>query len=259
VKSAPRLGLPAALARSAEIGSQAVRLQARFASELPAAQAQIHGLFSDLGEVTARAKNAESIAVKLSSDKHVRDGVGTRVTLHDGSPAGVEAFLERAIGALREGRLQALSVSNFRAKDAGLPYLDDDQFARLAEAARTGNPEVWIRTNDHPKSLVPAGYTAVHLNVQFANGARGELQVRGRHVHELAELEHASYDLRRGKLAGGDIEAYPALDAAQRQRHLEYLSALYRHARLRESAGDRAAGAVPSLPSGLPQALALRP
>jgi hypothetical protein len=259
LKAPPRVQLPTSLTAAAASGVHAVRLAREYAAQLPAARAQIETLFSGLGEVTARAKTADSVAVKLATGKDVRDGVGTRLTLDDASAAGMEAFVERAIGALREGRLQALSLSNFRAKEGGLPYLDEQQHARLKEAAGAGNPEAWIRPNDHPSSLIPAGYTAVHMNVTFANGARGELQVRGRRVHELAELEHEAYNVRRGKLAAGEVAGLSSLEAAQREEHLAYLSALYRRARVMETAGARAAGPVPALPASLPAELALRP
>ena len=259
VKAPPRVQVHASLTAAAATGVQAVSLARQYAAQLPVAEAQMKALFSGLGEVTARAKSAESVAVKLASGKDLRDGVGARLTLRDGSAAGVEGFVERAIDALRSGQLQALSLSNFRAREAGRPYLDDEQYARLAEAAAADNPRAWIRPNDDPKSLIPAGYTAVHMNVTFANGARGELQVRGRHVHELAELEHAAYNVRRGKLAAGDVSGISALEAHQREAHLAYLSELYRHARVKEIHGVQAAGPIPALPASLPAELALVP
>lgn len=244
--------------------AQAERMASVYAAQLPEARTQMEELFASLGEVTARAKQPDSIAAKLRgrgadgsdpvlAERIVRDGVGARLTLALSSPAGIEALVERLASAFENGRLNAVTLSNFRAEEDGRPYFSETHMERLAEAAKKGGLELRIRPPE--KSLIPAGYTAVHMNVIFVNGARGEVQIRGRLVHELAEREHASYDARRGKRTreAGD-RPLEGLDEVQNSAHLAYTSSLYGHARRLES--------TPSsdpLPPPLPDSLSQRP
>lgn len=247
--------------------ARAAEMAAQYALQLPAARAQAEELFAGLGEVTARAKSAQSVTAKLNArgadvsseaslERAVRDGVGVRLTLSDTSPEGIERLVARLSQAFENGSLRAQQLSNFRAAEDGRPYLEELHMARLAEAA--GRAGLALRARPRERSMIPAGYTAIHMNVVFANGAQGEIQIRGPRVHDLAEREHAAYDARRGKRSRLEAETgIEGLDEAQNRAYLAYLSSLYAHARKIETLGADAAGPAPVLPKRLGRRLDL--
>lgn len=250
-QTAPKLA-PAA------VRAEAVRQANAYAAQLPAARAQIEGALGGLGEITARAKSADSLEAKLARGKDVRDGLGARLTLEDATPEGMKALTDRLVAVLRDGGARALSISNISAADDGMPYLDDLQSRRLERAARRGNPAVFVKPPADSRN--PVGYTALHMNLELAGGEKVELQVRGREVHAVAEAEHGFYDARRRKSADGTAAEAAALRPHQRAIFESYLRSQYRRARLVES-GQEGGGLapIPELPASLPASLALQP
>jgi len=87
----------------------------------------------------------------------------------------------------------------------------------------------------------------------------GEYQIRGKHVNELAEIEHIPYDLRQGKDISKGIPALrrifepvktaaQAMDDAQYAQYNAYLADMYEYSRMLEMGLKPA---KPKFPEGL--------
>ena len=84
------------------------------------------------------------------------------------------------------------------------------------------------------KSVKASGYRTAQMNVIHQNGARGELQVRGRMTNMIGEYEHIAYDLRQGKNTLGPLfddftKAVSSLTPEQYNVYNKYLESCYNY------------------------------
>lgn len=264
-----------------DIPNLAGKLQGEYKDAFADARAQMLELFpeAEFGAQSARPKGASSVEAKLAK-AHLKgvdnggagvtdaakaraaidDAIGTRVTLKDASPRAVDALVDRLVGAIERGELEVSKINNYRSKNDGLPYATEAQVARIREAmARRGRGEVEVASGD--RVLKESGYTSLQMGVRYANGATGELQVRGRQVDVLAEIEHINYDLKTGKGLNPSLQNVPGLAAVaetirdftpeQHGQFNDYIAASYRRARLVEQGGEAAGGPEVRLPASL--------
>lgn len=148
----------------------------------------------------------------------IQDSVGMRIVLDDTSEEAVNKVFKDLLKGIDSGEIKLLSFSNYCGK--GLqPYFSSAQVKQLRQhCLKKGyEPEFDSPVNVeksspnyketyHPKKAEKeSGYTTTQMNIQHKNGLVSELQIRGKHINELAEVEHIVYDIREGKdLSKGD-------------------------------------------------------
>lgn len=165
-------------------------------------------------EPTCRSKSFESIYDKISKDvlkggeikdisqarKVVRDLVGTRLILDDVSPEAMQKIVDNICKGIENGKLTSYRISNY-AKDSRR-YLSEEQFKQIQAAAAKKGIEIPRIESDQ---ISATGYVTAQMNFIHSNGVSGEIQIRGKLMHNYAEREHIIYDMRMGKNLGKNI------------------------------------------------------
>lgn len=178
-----------------------------------------------------------------------------------------QPYVDRLIGvmtAFAEGRTnkKPTRISNYMGAD-GVPYFSERQLREIQlHAERCGInlsivTEFDVRNNSHftPEEMSAyskgrttkvreAGYTALQVNFENADGTIFEWQLRGKEVDFFAEREHLPYDLRTNKdITGGNPEVSVLVEDVKNllkednikpedyAEYNNYLTAHYRHLR----------------------------
>lgn len=149
-------------------------------------QEKINGLLEERKQIKTDEKFAKS---------KVGDLLGARLVIDDVSPKNIEKLVSALTEATENGDIKLTEIENYRGvnekyKGENQFYFSEAHIEKLRKAS--GTAEV----RNASKSL---GYTAVQMKVQPKNGKVIELQIRGKHVDEFADVEHIPYDLRQGK------------------------------------------------------------
>ncbi len=267
--------------RLAELVELATQAHAEYGPKIEEAKALLKSLIGDLGEVQGRAKDPESAANRLqraeknfgaqitdvaSAKDNLWDALGTRIVL-SGKPDEVAQVMRKLAEAVAAGKLKIVQ-SNSNHGDGVAPYMTQADIDMLAAASggamEHGAGEV--RRAPADKSAFTSGL----IFVQYPDGTRGEIQIIGKKVLEVAAIEHIPYDISIGKpLVRGLDEAHTAemkkvtgpieaaiqaldKDPAKKVAYDQYLRELYIHARNAELGID---SPPPKLPAGIDQAL----
>ncbi len=163
----------------------------------------------------ARSKGAESIYDKLSRQvlkkgvkidnldaarNEIGDLVGTRLILDDVSEAGMQKVVDNLCKGIESGKIKITEIENYA--KASKPYFTEAQFNQIKKAAARKGYE--IPSLKYTKQS-GSGYVTAQMDIVYSNGARGELQIRGKKMNEYADIEHIPYDLGQGKNLGKNI------------------------------------------------------
>jgi hypothetical protein len=262
---------------SPSLRSLADQAYQRYEPVVAQAESQLQALLGDLGEVHARAKDPASAANRLeraverfgakvtdvdSAVANLWDAVGTRIVVANPTPEVMAEIVQRLTAAIEAGQMKVTMANNLWAKD-GIPYLSGDQMQAIAQSARkaTGNS---IEVHQH--KVLDGGFTCVALYVELPGDVKGEIQIIGRQVMDVASVEHLPYDVGLGKplVRNVDSATEPELraivapvEAAMRTvnadpklktAYEQYLTDLYRFARQLELGEVTTA---PQLPAGI--------
>lgn len=151
-----------------------------------------------------RTKGANSIREKATQKylfskeaviNRLGDIIGARIILGDNSKNSADLIVDELIEIVKEGRLKITEVENHTPYDKKFQYVGQTKLHKLAQAS---SDRFGIFVNE--KSVRnETGYTAVHLSVVFPDGYRGEIQILGRDVAVLKELEDIPYKILQGK------------------------------------------------------------
>lgn len=151
-----------------------------------------------------RTKGANSIREKATQKylfskeaviNRLGDIIGARIILGDNSKNSADLIIDKLIEIVKEGRLKITEVENHTPYDKKFQYVGQTKLHKLAQAS---SDRFGIFVNE--KSVRnETGYTAVHLSVVFPDGYRGEIQILGRDVAVLKELEDIPYKILQGK------------------------------------------------------------
>lgn len=181
-----------------------------------------------------------------------------------------QPYVDRLMGvmtAFKDGRTdkKPTRISNYMGAD-GVPYFSEKQLRELQLHAKKCGinlsivTEFDIQNNSHfseaelaaykkgrTTKVREAGYTALQVNFENADGTIFEWQLRGKQVDFFAEIEHMPYDLRTNKdISGGNPELAILLDDTKEllkednikpedyADYNKYLTAHYRHLRYLE-------------------------
>ncbi len=191
---------------------------------------------------------------------YANDIVGARIVLNDKKPECADQLIAALTKAVYSGALKIVSVENiipdekFLLKKTELSdylYVTDKQFKPLEKAAG-------IEVKD---KVSKTGYMAVHINLDLSddesykntpacNGFQGEIQIIGRDVERLKEIEDLCYKLKTNKkLKGCNYnkfqEAYSAITEENSDVFNEYT--YYSYLKQRIASPNRRGSFLPSL------------
>ena len=148
----------------------------------------------------------------IAGIKHyANDIVGSRIILEDSNPRYITLVLDALKNAVNDGLLKITSIENNIPDARKLPQgatIDDYSYAsneQLEEFAQATGAE--LDTN-----ITKTGYIAIHINVDLSdemfkaysgvfNGFSGEIQIMGRDVERLKDVEDLCYKLKDNKNA----------------------------------------------------------
>lgn len=142
---------------------------------------------------------------------YANDIVGSRIILEDSNPRYIELVFDALKRASDDGLLKIKSIENNIPDENKLPdgstlddylYASQEQLESFAEAT-----DAQLQTN-----ITKTGYIAIHINVDLSddmfkayggafNGFSGEIQIMGRDVEQLKDVEDLCYKLKDNKNA----------------------------------------------------------
>ena len=177
---------------------------------------------------------------------YANDIVGSRIILEDSNPRYIELVFDALQRAVDDGLLKINSIENNIPDKNKLPNgttLEDYQYAsqeQLESFAKATNAD--LQTN-----ITKTGYIAIHINVDLAddmfkayngvfNGFSGEIQIMGRDVEQLKDVEDLCYKLKDNKNAYRRVyepfkKHFAPLYAKHKKDFDEYTYKLYLHQR----------------------------
>ena len=143
--------------------------------------------------------------------RYANDIVGSRIILEDSNPRYIELVFDALKRASDDGLLKITSIENNIPSKDNLPAgttIEDYQYAtdeQLKDFAKATGAE--LDTN-----ITKTGYIALHINVDLSddmfkpyggifNGFTGEIQIMGRDVEQLKDIEDLCYKLKDNKNA----------------------------------------------------------
>lgn len=175
----------------------------------------INDVISDMSDHPSLLINSEGKSIEpksITGVKHyANDIVGARIVMKESSPEYTDKILAAFKQAVNDGMLKITSIENNVPSADKIPqgrdlqdyaYASDSQLRSLQAA--TGAP---VQTNESK-----TGYMAIHINVDLSNpifknyggiynGYTGEIQIIGRDVEQLKEVEDLCYKLKDKKNA----------------------------------------------------------
>lgn len=215
-------------------------------------QEKINELLAERKKITTDAEYAKS---------KVEDLLGARLILDDVSPKNINKLVSELSELIENGDIKLTEIENYRGVNK--KYKGENQFyfsPSQVEKLRKISGTVEVRN-----ASKPIGYTAVQMKVQPRGGKIIELQIRGKHVDEFADIEHIPYDLRQGKdISKGNNKigilltkvqkAIRNLNEKQYAKYQEYIYNNYVYAQAKEL-GKQAK--EPILPEGIDSILSV--
>lgn len=148
-------------------------------------------------------------AEKSSIKFYAQDIVGARIVMNESKPEYSNEVIEALKKAVTDGKIKIKSIENNIPEQGKLPIdksVSDYAYAsekQLSSLAKTSGVKL---ENNTPKS----GYMAIHINIDLTNpmfgkygeeynGYGGEIQILGKNVEQLKELEDLCYKLKGNK------------------------------------------------------------
>lgn len=253
-------------------------------------------IFSGVASLASRAKSSDSILAKLIKKDQkfflegksiasldvarslIGDGVGIRAFIKSNSEGvidqrAVQTLVMRLVKSIEDGKIKITEILNYRPQgENALSYMTDEQIKLIVEAdlklgmklKAKGLPHKAIVVKNGPGAYLDMGYTSFHFNFANSDEILGEVQVRGRLLHEVTESMHIFYDLKMGKPINPDflkkieialaVKAYTQLTPTQKDFYYSYIQTVIVHIRKKELGIFTI---TPKLPDGFPKELDL--
>lgn len=191
--------------------------------------------------IHSRTKGAESLGSKgISRDirtkkglKNVGDAIGVRITLGDSSQEGFDKVFTILGAMVKKGIFKVKEIENYRLtrKDSYVSSKTLDKFEDICQEMK--------QYPSRSGKAIPNGYTAVHLTLEHPNGQLYEVQIMGKNLEDLKELEDFYYKKRCNKKLPEKYapiqkmldEKMDGLDDVQQEFLSKYILDSYIHAR----------------------------
>ena len=149
-----------------------------------------------------RLKSVESIVEKAGSletnnkdaiKRNFSDLIGGRIVLKDTSKEKVNEIIEALTKAVKNGEIKIKEIENYRPEHK-YEYASNNVLRKLEKECVN-----WTTDFNFHEAQVPTGYMAIHLGVETPNKFLGELQIMGKGVEQLKELEDIFYKIKNNK------------------------------------------------------------
>jgi len=151
--------------------------------------------------IKVRVKSPRSIREKaLSTENHTKerikkmgDIIGARVVMQRGTQNDFDAVFDVLGDLVKHGKLRVKEVENYRltSRDSYVSQKTLDKFEETCTKAG--------QYPDIKSKAIPNGYTAIHITVILEDGFEGEIQIMGRDIEQVKEIEDFYYKLRCNK------------------------------------------------------------
>lgn len=163
-------------------------------------------------EPKCRIKTPKSIQEKSATRRwinskevksHMTDIVGARIILTNSSIENVNKVIDRITKAEQNNDLQIIEIENYRPE----PEIDEDGNITHSYDYSSPNALRKLKAEIDKKGTmiskrdedIPSGYMAIHLLTKLPNGFTGEIQIMGKDIAELKEIEDLCYKIKSGK------------------------------------------------------------
>lgn len=182
------------------------------------------------------------------------------VPVKEPNKANIDQIVNSLSDSIAKGDLEVTRVNSLVGKD-GIPYLTNEHLSSLQKVSESVG-----RKLEADMPLYDSGYTAGMVYVKYPSGVRGEIQIVGEKVLDIANAEHIPYDAFLGKPYAGSFPkenlgkaseildpirtAATSLDEVQKAKYLGYLNSQYTRARQIEQGASPAAVNLPERISG---------
>ena len=194
--------------------------------------------------IKSRVKKPKSIAEKansrelfnIESIERMGDVGGARIVLRSASFSDGDKVFEALKDFIKRG-YKLKEIENYRldAKDSYISQRTFDSFGRFCT-----QHEQYVPIKHSP---IPNGYTAVHLTFELPDGKQIELQIMGRDVENVKEVEDFFYKYRCNKKFDTKFRPIqqifdkymPTLDDFQKETLTRYIKDSYQNARHTQS------------------------
>lgn len=157
--------------------------------------------------IKGRVKNARSIlekvealnkedGIKITTKAGIEkmgDIVGARIIMRTGTQKDYDTLFTELGKMVKRGELKIRSVENYRLTSND-SYVSAKTLEKFEETCNKANiyPEI-------KNQAIPNGYTAIHLNVELPDGRYAEIQIMGRDMENVKEIEDFYYKFRCNK------------------------------------------------------------
>lgn len=215
----------------------------------------------DLGISKLKAKRKMFNTDDDFARKLVDDLVGTRLVVKDPVPENIDKIVNSLVEAIKNDKIVITEIKNYygAGNQKGV-YFNENHIAKIKAAA--DDKGITIKSIEAP---IPkdSGYCTVQMKIKHKSGNWGELQIRGKHINEIENVEHIVYDLKKGKdIVKGNLELsklfYPIKNAIKKlspgkySEFQDYIVKKYKFARAKEMG---IAVEDPILPNGVDKIL----
>ena len=195
------------------------------------------------GELVTNKKSLTSIIEKMLSggkktEKEARaaiqDTIRARVVLKNGTQAEGDAICNEIMKAVKKNKLEIKEIRNYTTGD-DMQYVSQKAIRKLEKAI----DETYGKNSyTSYKKTKNTGYNALHIIFKIDNEFNGELQIMGKNVEKLKDVEDVFYKLKHNKHVSKKYDEikkkYNSLYAKKQNAFVEELEAYIRDAYLLE-------------------------
>ena len=191
--------------------------------------------------IHGRTKGADSLGEKGISRKrktkqelkNIGDAIGLRITMGDSSQEAFDKVFDILGVMVKKGFFKVKEIENYRLtrKDSYVSSKTLDKFEDICQEMK--------QYPSRSGKAIPNGYTAVHLTLEHPSGQLYEVQIMGKNLEDLKDLEDFYYKRRCNKNLPAKYapiqkmldEKMSGLDETQQEFLSKYILDSYIHAR----------------------------
>lgn len=162
--------------------------------------------------------------IKSKSDiLKMGDVMGFRIVLREHSPKNVEKVLKQLALAVKQGDLNIIEIENYLLPD-GRGYCSTKVLEKLASVCNPNELDINLTKK------IKSGYPAIHIGIKTKEGYIGEIQIMGKDVEDVKDLDDWFYKIldhkplkKKYKSAQTKIEkAIASLSSEQMNAFMQY-------------------------------------
>lgn len=151
------------------------------------------------------------------------DVLGFRIVLREHSPKNVEKVLKQLALAVKHGDLNIIEIENYLLPD-GRGYCSTKALEKLASVCNPNELDINLTKK------IKSGYPAIHIGIKTKEGYIGEIQIMGKDVEDVKDLDDWFYKIldhkplrKKYKSAQAKIEkAIASLSPEQMNAFMQY-------------------------------------